>query len=315
MKIIKNLIKKLLQRVIGYEYFEKQIFLEGTKIAFQQETKKKIRNLADVEFSVFSQWGDDGIINWLVNNVPIKKKIFVEIGTEDYKESNTRFLLKSKNWNGYLVDSDQKKIQDIYKQSIHWKYDLNVFNFKINKENINKFFSSIKIPSEIGLLSLDIDGIDYWVWKELNVIEPIIFVCEYNSNFGDKTAISVPYDKNFDRKKFHYSNLAFGASLEAFKYICKKKNYIFLGTNSNGVNAYFIKKKYFKFIKNKIQNISSFPSKTRESRNKFYKKTFIRSQKRFQLIRGIKVLNVKKNNSLILNNIDNFYSKIWKENN
>ena len=72
-------------------------------------------------------------------------------------------------------------------------------------------------------MSLDIDGIDYWAWKELNEVRPVIFVCEFNSIFGDKRAVTVPYDKNFNRTNFHFSNLAFGASIEAFKYISNKK--------------------------------------------------------------------------------------------
>jgi len=312
MQIIKNIIKKILLIAIGYDFFEKKIFLEGTKFAFLQKKILSIKNLSKVEFSVFSQWGDDGIINWLTNNLPIKNKIFVEIGTEDYKESNTRFLLKHKNWCGHLIEADKDHVKNIYKQSIVWKHDLKIHNYKVQKENINKLFKSLNLPQEIGLLSLDIDGIDYWVWKELNIIKPILFICEFNSVFGDKKPVSVPYNKNFNRTKFHYSNLAFGGSLEAFKFICKKKNYIFLGTNLNGVNAYFINKKYFKFLKNKIKEFKSFPSKARESRNKKYKKNFLRADMRFDEIKGLKLVDVRRNQLLELDKINNYYSKNWK---
>ena len=202
MTYIKHLIKKILQKIIGYEFYEKKIFLEGAKFAFLQRKMKFIKNLSDAEFSVFSQWGDDGIINWLINSLPIKNKIFVEIGTEDYKESNTRFVLKYRNWSGHLIDSNLEQIKKISEQSVKWKYDLNTHNFKINKDNINKFFKKLKLPKEIGLMSLDIDGIDYWAWKELNEVRPVIFVCEFNSIFGDKKAVTVPYDKNFNRTSF-----------------------------------------------------------------------------------------------------------------
>ena len=311
MSLIKKLINRILQRIIGYDFFEKKIFLEGTKFAFLQKKIKSIKNLSEVEFSVFSQWGDDGIINWLIDSLPIKNKIFVEIGTEDYKESNTRFLLKYRNWSGHLIDSNFEKIKKISIQSVKWKYDLNTYNFKIDKDNINEFFKKLKLPKEIGLLSLDIDGIDYWAWKELNEIKPVIFICEFNSIFGDKKAVTVPYNKNFDRTKFHFSNLAFGASIEAFKYIGNKKNYIFLGTNSSGVNAYFLDKKYYKFLKKKIKTHKSFPSKTRESRDKNYKKNFIRSNNRFEEITGIKLVDVKKNKYIKFKNINNFYSQKW----
>ena len=312
MQIIKKIIKKILLTTIGYDFFEKKIFLEGTKFAFLQKKTLFVKDLSKVEFSVFSQWGDDGIINWLTNNIPIKNKIFIEIGTEDYKESNTRFLLKFKNWSGHLIEANDSHVKNIFNQSIVWKHDLKIHNHKIQKENINKIFKNFKLPKEIGLLSLDIDSIDYWVWKELNIIKPILFVCEFNSVFGDKKPVTVPYNKNFNRTKFHYSNLAFGASLEAFKFICKKKNYIFLGTNSNGVNAYFINKKYLKFIKNKIKVYKSFPSKTRESRDKKYNKSFVRADERFKILKGIKLLDVKKNKLVELDYINNYYSKKWK---
>ena len=77
--------------------------MERNKSIFSTKKNKKIKDFSEIEFSVFSQWGDDGIINWLVENLPIKSKLFVEIGTEDYRRSNTRFLLMKRNWTGYLV--------------------------------------------------------------------------------------------------------------------------------------------------------------------------------------------------------------------
>ena len=313
MQFIKKIIKKILLNIIGYEFFEKKIFLEGSKFAFLQKKKiQKVKNLSELEFSVFSQWGDDGIINWLTDKIPTRNKIFVEIGTEDYKESNTRFLLKHKNWKGYLIESNDLHVKNIYKQSILWKHDLKVLNIKVQKNNINKIFKNLGLPKEIGLLSLDIDSNDYWIWSKIDIIEPAIFVCEFNSTFGDKKAISVPYDENFERKKFHYSNLAFGASLEAFKFISKKKNYIFLGTNSSGVNAYFVNKNYFKFIKKKIKKFESFPSRIRESRDKNFRKSFVGNNNRFNKIKGIKVVDIKSGNLIKLDSINKFYSKRWK---
>ena len=313
MQFIKKIIKKIFVDTIGYEFFEKKIFLEGSKFAFLQSKKiQKVKNLSELEFSVFSQWGDDGIINWLTDKIPIKNRIFVEIGTEDYKESNTRFLLKYKNWKGYLIESNDLQVKNINKQSIVWKHDLEVLNIKVQKKNINKIFKNLSLPKKIGLLSLDIDSNDYWIWSEIDSIKPTIFVCEFNSTFGDKKAISVPYDEDFERKKLHYSNLAFGASLEAFKFMCKKKNYTFIGTNSSGVNAYFVDNDYIKFIKKKIKKFESFPSKIRESRDKNFKKSFVGGNNRFNKIKGIKVVDIKSGNLIKLDSINKFYSNKWK---
>jgi len=313
MQILKKIIRSFILKVGGEDYLEKKLLLIG-KIASKNNSKlKKINDLSDVEFSVFSQWGDDGIINWLTNNLPKIPKNFLEIGTQDYKESNTRFLTMSKNWSGYIIDSSNQDIEKIKKQNIYWKHNLKAFNFFITKENINNILKKIKIPKEIGLLSLDIDGNDYWVWEKIKNISPAIFVCEYNAVFGDLNNISTPYTKNFNRTKYHHSNLAFGASLPAFIKISQKKNYKFIGTNSNGVNAYFIKNKYFKIIDKKIKNKTGFVSLLRESRNQKGEKSYIANEKRIKKIENVKVQDLKKNKIIKIKNIKKFYSSKWKE--
>tara|TARA_B100000959_G_scaffold200151_1_gene209447 strand:- start:287 stop:1198 length:912 start_codon:yes stop_codon:yes gene_type:complete len=302
MNFIKNIIKKFILFLIGYDFFEKKLILEGVRLSNTQKKQLNIKNLKDVEFSVFSQWGDDGIINWIINNIPIKDKIFLEIGTENYKESNTRFLLIKNNWTGHIIEIDKKHTDNIKKQSIYWKYDLNVHNHKVTRENINNIIKNINLKN-IGLFSLDIDGIDYWIWREIKKLNPVIFICEFNSVFGNKKKITVPYDKNFNRTKFHYSNLAFGASIQAFIKVSQKKGYEFIGTNSNGVNAYFIKKNHYKFIKSKIKHRGIFTSKTRESRDRNYNKTFLKDDKRLKKIKNVKVYDIEKNKLIKIKDI------------
>ena len=313
MYFFKSLIKNLIIKLISYDLFEKKIFLEGQRFSFLQKKLKKISNLSDAEFSVFSQWGDDGIINWLIDNLKIKNKFFIEIGVQDYKESNTRFLLKHRNWTGCIIEGNKNYVDDIKKQSIYWKHDLKIKHKFINKNNINSIIKSVTNQNEIGLLSLDIDGVDYWIWKEINSVSPIIFVCEFNSVFGDLKSITVPYNKMFDRTRFHYSNLGFGASLKAFINISKKKGYIYLGTNSNGVNAYFVKKIYYKDIRNKIKNIRSFCSKTRESRDKKFNKNYLGGIFRSKEIENIDVIDLNVKKKVKLKKFRELYSKNWRQ--
>ena len=79
MSFLKKIIKKIILFLVGYDFFEKKLLLSGVALANKQNKIKKINNLSDVEFSVFSQWGDDGIIDWITKNLPIKNKIFIEI--------------------------------------------------------------------------------------------------------------------------------------------------------------------------------------------------------------------------------------------
>ena len=149
-------------------------------------------------------------------------------------------------------------------------------------------------------------------FKKINNLEPDIIICEYNAVFGNKDEITVQYKNNFDRTKFHYSNLAFGASLPAFINLLKKKNYYFIGTNSNGVNAFFLKKNKFKYIKKYIKEIKSFNSKSKESKDKFGNKTFIKEKNRIKKISNVKVLNLKKNKVIKIKTLKSFKNNKWE---
>jgi len=81
--------------------------------------KDRIENLSEVEFQVFSQFGDDGIIQYLVSKLPLKNKTFIEFGVEDYRESNTRFLLVNNAWSGLVMDGSATHIQKIRSEQMY----------------------------------------------------------------------------------------------------------------------------------------------------------------------------------------------------
>ncbi|WP_276480595.1 hypothetical protein [Paraflavitalea pollutisoli] len=202
--------------------------------------KEKINNLEEVEFQVFSQWGDDGIIQYLVNKLDIPNKTFIEFGVEDYRESNTRFLLYNNSWTGYVIDGDPANVDQIVKDPISWACELYAECSFITKENINDLIGKVGFEKEVGILSVDIDGNDYWVWKEIDVINPVIVIAEYNSIFGVNTSWTLPYNPSFVRTRDH-KIIYYGASLRALCSIATEKGYTFVGCNSKGNNAYFIR--------------------------------------------------------------------------
>ena len=294
---------------ISNEFIEKKIFNSGLIISNQNFKRfKKINDLSDVEFSSFSQWGDDGIIDWLIDNLKLKNKRFVEIGIEDYWECNTRFLLKKRNWNGLIIDMSKDHIQKIKSQSLYWKHNIIAKQIKITKENINKTLIDAKFNKNIGLLSLDIDGNDYWIIKALNINADII-VCEYNGVFGEQHNITVPYKKNFDRTKEHYSNLYYGCSIKALISLMLTKEFIFIGTNSAGNNAYFLQKKNYKQLKKKIKNKKTFFPKFRESRNSKKEKTFLTIDKTINLIGNKIVYDLSKKKLIKIKELKDTFSK------
>ena len=266
------------------EETEKMLVLKAKKLSITHNNFKKINDLSEVEFQVSSQWGEDGIIDWLFNKFSKLPQIFVEIGTQDYRESNTRFLLRNKNFDGYLIEGDSTATKNIKRQRIYWKHNLIVKNRFVNKDNINEIITEMKIPKKIGLFSLDIDGVDYWVLKALKSLDASIVICEYNSLFGTKKSVTVPYDKNFDRTKKHFSNLYYGASINAFVDLMKSRNYFLLGTNTSGNNAFFMKNTFSKDINKILKEKKIYISKYRESRDKKGRPTYLDKKKSLHII-------------------------------
>jgi hypothetical protein len=196
----------------------------------------------DHEFQVFSQWGEDGIIQYLIKSISISRPIFVEFGIEDYKQANTKFLLVNNNWSGFVIDNNENMVNRLRADRIYWLFNIKAVIEFITRENINRILEQNGIVGEIGLLSIDLDGNDYWIWDSINIIQPDIVVVEYNYRFGKDLAVTIPYNENFDRGIAHFSKVYYGASLRALCLLGMKKGYAFVGCCSNGVNAFFIKK-------------------------------------------------------------------------
>jgi len=293
------------------DFSEKKLFLQGKLNEENILKKNKIVNFKDVEFSVFSQFGEDGVISWLIDKIPNIPQVFIEIGTQDYWESNTRFLLKSKKWKGYLIDSSKKDINKIMRQRIYWQHKLKAINEFVDKENINTILKKNINEKEIGLLSIDIDGNDYWVLEQINEISPVIIVCEFNSIFGDQHKVSVPYNKNFIRNKMHYSNIYFGASISAFISLLEKKKYTFVGSCSTGVNAFFVKNDYKYHLNEKIEKINCYPSCVRESLDVNGKLDHTDIFEQIDKIKDLEVIDIDENKKKKLSDYDNLYSKSW----
>jgi len=226
------------------DYKSPKMILGKMKAEFNNKLNS-VDELSEVEFQVFSQWGDDGIIQYLVSKIDFENETFIEFGVENYKESNTRFLLLNNNWSGLVLDGSKKCIDFIRNDTVSWTHDLHSKQAFITRENINELivreFLEKRFANEVGILSVDIDGNDFWVWKEINVINPIVVIVEYNSFFGKNRAVSIPYQSEFVMDT-ELSPYFWGASLKAFCFLGNEKGYEFIGCNSNGNNAYFVRK-------------------------------------------------------------------------
>jgi hypothetical protein len=199
-------------------------------------------SLREAEFQVFSQWGEDGIIQYLVARVAIGDDSFVEFGVQDYAESNTRFLLCHDHWRGLIIDGDTTHQQFIRDRGLDWRYDITAVSSFITRENVNQVIGGAGFTGDIGLLSIDVDGNDYWLLDAVSVVSPRILVVEYNSTFGPEQAVTVPYRPDFRRTAAHFSNLYYGASIRAICELARSRNYACVGGNSAGNNAFFVRR-------------------------------------------------------------------------
>lgn len=262
-----------------------------------------IDSLSKFEFKVFSQWGEDGIIQFLIRQTKIPNKIFIEFGVEDYTEATTRFLLINDNWSGLVMDYSKSSINFIKKDDIFWRYDLKAVCSFITKDNINQLISENIKERDIGVLAIDIDGNDYWIWRAIDVVAPRIVVCEYNGIFGQEHFITVPYEENFNRSKKHYSNLYWGASLPALCLLAEEKGYAFVGCNSNGNNAFFIRKDVCSLRPIDYNEDRFVMPKFRESRYRNNKLSFLGGADRIKAIYDMEVFNIKTYKAVLIKDI------------
>lgn len=295
LSIIRKAIKTLGWILKAESNYDQQLIIIAQSLIEKQRDNALVNSLSEVEFKVFSQWGDDGIIQWLINNLEIENKTFIEFGVENYKESNTRFLLMNNNWSGLVIDGSEKNVAQIRNSYYYWKYDITALTAFVDAENINQILSQ-SFNGKIGLLHIDIDGNDYWVWKAINCVSPDIVIVEYNSVFGIHRPITIPYQPEFKRTDAHPSWLYYGSSLMALTMLAEEKGFSFIGCNSAGNNAYFIKKSLLNYKVKEVSVEKGFVvSKFRESRAKGNKLSYIGGQDRYQLIKGLPVYNIETN--------------------
>lgn len=274
-------------------FYEEQKLLMAKLLVDSVRARGAAESLLDVEFKVFSQWGDDGIIQWLIHNVDIRHRTFIEFGVQNYRESNTRFLMMNDNWSGLVMDSSENFIRDIRRSEYYYKYDLEAVAAFVDAGNVNELISARGFDREVGLLHIDIDGNDYWIWDAIDVIEPVIVIMEYNALFGCERAISIPYDKAFDRFKAHYSGLYFGASLPAFDQLAKRRQYAFVGCNSAGNNAYYVKRDRLNGSVREVGLAEGFVrSRFRQARDEQGQLVCINGRQDDDVIKGLPVVNV-----------------------
>ncbi|HSI62720.1 MAG TPA: hypothetical protein VLE43_06365 [Candidatus Saccharimonadia bacterium] len=248
---------------------------------------------SEIEFQVFSQWGEDGILQHLIHHLKVPHQSFVEFGVETYTEASTRFLVQKDNWRGLVLDGSEENVARIRQDNLYWRHDLTAVASFITPENINQLIRDAGFAGDLGILSVDVDGMDYWIWKAIDSVNPWIVIVEYNSVFGPDAAVTIPPDASFQRSKAHFSNVFYGASLAALEHLALEKGYVLVGTNSAGNNAFFLRKDIAGPFLARTAKEAFVEAKFREARDSGGKLTFASPAERREVIAACRVHDVR----------------------
>ncbi len=216
-------------------------------LKYQELRHQKLRlpKFEEVEFRAFSQNGEDGILLYIFSLIDTVNKKVLDIGCGSCMSSNHANLIINHGWTGLLIDGSEaniKKGREFYSECLDtaiWPPTL--IQAWVTKENINALLATHSFQGEIDLLSIDIDGIDYWIWQAIDCIKPRVIILEYMDVWGPDRAVTVPYQENFIGKYDELGLYYGGASLLAFVKLGKQKGYRLVGCQRYGFNAFFIR--------------------------------------------------------------------------
>jgi hypothetical protein len=239
-------IKKRIKKILSPWLYRKQISPQAFKqLAADLTYSRPPLTPSYAQANLFTYHGEDGIIQYIIQHLKDIPPIFVDIGAGDCIKGNCSTLAVHNKWNGLFIDSDQENLEigrRFYKKVRKENYDeLKFISEYVTPENVNKLIENAGIRGSVGLLSIDIDGNDFWIWKAIDIIDPKIVVIEAKVEFGDRSIV-VPYsEKNNRNIDLQYN----GASVEALKRLGNLKGYKLIAANQQGYNLFFIKSEYF----------------------------------------------------------------------
>jgi len=205
---------------------------------------------------IYSQNGEDGIIEYLLSRCNTINKNCIEIGVYDGTECNTANLIKNKNFKGVMIDNHHSFNHEFYNNCTY-----RFIQKQLETDNIANLFVENNLVDHYDVFSLDIDGIDYWILKEIidkSLFTASIIVLEYQDIIGPDLSITIPNIKNFCAWNYDcYEGPNYcGASLKAYINLLKHQ-YVFVGCEPSGFNGFFVNKLCVSYDDLEIKDISS----------------------------------------------------------
>jgi hypothetical protein len=300
-----NHLLQMLLRTLQLDRRIDEIKINQGRMLTQMQKPNITGPLWQYEFKVFSQWGEDGIIQFLVNHLEIAHRTFIEFGVEDFSESNCRFLLMKDYWQGFVIDGSEKNIARLRSSYFYWQTQLSCKTSFITRENVASLLDESGFDKELGILSVDIDGVDYHVLDALTQWRPAILIVEYNEAFGNERPVSVPYDPAFVRRQKHSSNQYWGANLPAFCYLAEQRNYALVGINGVASNAFFVRRDLLnEHVRETSLSSCNRQASFRDSRGENGELTYLSGRSRTRALADMPIIDVVTGQALTVGDLN-----------
>ncbi len=224
-------------------YADTQVAQVLLKMQYRELARRgtDLPDLADVEFRCFSQNGEDGILLYLFSLLGTTNRRAVEICAGNGVQCNAANLILNHGWHGLLLDGDAEQIArgtDFY--SMCGITSAELLHSWITADNVASLVERQGFNGDVDLLSLDLDGNDYWIWKALDSLSPRVVVLEFNAVCGPEASVAMSYRPDY-RLDLATRPYRCGASLGAFVKLARTKGYRLVGVLSLGFNAFFVR--------------------------------------------------------------------------
>jgi hypothetical protein len=198
---------------------------------------RTVHRFQQYERGVSSQHGEDGILREIFFRIGPGKRFFVEFGTEDGSVCNTALLASGYDWGGLYLEANARDVQTLRERWAN-RNDITIRQALVTAENVAELFAESGVPRDFDLLSIDVDGNDYWIWAALANYRPRVVVIEYNAAYPPPRIWIMAYDPEHQWD----GTTHFGASLSAYQELGLRMGYALLGTESHGLNAFFLRR-------------------------------------------------------------------------
>jgi hypothetical protein len=199
-----------------------------------------VASLEAAELRVHSQNGEDGILAYLLDRIGPTTREVVEFGIGDGTECCAANLVLTFGWSAHLLEAnadDAAAATRFYAERAGDR--VHVDHAAVEPDTVDALLSR-HVAAVFDVLSVDIDGNDYWVLEALSAVRPRVIVVEYNASFGPERSVTIPYTRGLDRYRAHASGFYHGASLTAVARLGERKGYVLAGCDSRGTNAFLV---------------------------------------------------------------------------